>query len=154
MKTRLKQFVVVAILAAVAFSCSDDDSESISVSAALTGASKGWIVTAATISPAFLGVSDLYAQYDACDKDDATFFTSDGKYKIENTVKCDASEGAILETGTWTLTSDNKVLKMTDSSSDSEEFNVAEATTSTLKVNQVVESGGVKYTISLTMTAK
>jgi len=150
---KLKSLLWVVLFATVAFSCSDDDDVTLSTSASLTSASKGWVVSAATISPAFLGITDWYAQLEACDQDDATIFTSDGKYKIESTVKCDSTEPTIIETGTWTLSSDNKVLSMT-TGSDVTESTIVEANAGTIKVTQTDELNGVKYTLTMTMTPK
>lgn len=51
--------------------------------------------------------------FESCDLDDATIFTSDGKFTVANNTKCDADDDDTLDSGTWTLNSDKTSLTVT-----------------------------------------
>jgi hypothetical protein len=145
--------LLLAFVALVIISCKDDEPAP-TTEAMLQGAKSGWIVTAATVSPAILGITDWYAQFDACDKDDATVFKSSTNYQIDNSVKCDSTEPAIAETGTWTLSTDKKVIQFKPTGDTAYEYNIVEISSTQLKFTQVETSNGVKYTFTITAKPK
>jgi hypothetical protein len=111
-------FVVVMV------ACKNDDPK-LSAEQYLTAAANGWIYQSilvtipGTTTPVDVLTSSQFAgQLAACELDDSTLFTSDGKYSVANNTKCDATEEAIVDTGTWTLNSDKTTLTMTSATDD------------------------------------
>lgn len=155
MKTFKSGLTVAVLIAASVFltSCKDDE-EVPSVEAQLMGAKKGWVITAGTISPAFLGITDFFSQYEDCDRDDALMFTSTTAYQVENSVKCSTSEPTISETGTWVLTSDKKTIQLKPAGDDPYEFKIVEVSASLLIVTQSDVLNGVTYTSRITFRPK
>jgi hypothetical protein len=50
--------------------------------------------------------------------DDATIFTSDGKYTIANNTKCDPTEDTTVDSGSWTLNADKTTLTLSSTIGD------------------------------------
>ena len=74
------------------------------------------------------GVADVL---DACEKDDFVIFSSNGTYTYNpTTIKCDPSE--TIQTGNWTLSSDEKTLSI-----DGDEATIIELTESRLVVSTI-----------------
>ncbi|HZK93946.1 MAG TPA: lipocalin family protein [Prolixibacteraceae bacterium] len=74
------------------------------------------------------GVADVINN---CEKDDFTIFSSNGTYTWNpTTVKCDPSQ--TIQTGTWTLSSDEKTLSV-----DGDEATIVELTESRLVVSTI-----------------
>ena len=72
---------------------------------------------------------------EACSADDCYKFSSDNKYEInEGASKCDPDDDQVYETGTWSLSADNKTLTMTTSDGDTQGGEVEELTEGTLKL--------------------
>jgi hypothetical protein len=150
MKKLLPAFLMVAVL----FACGDDDPKPKTTEEILQGATRGWVATAATVSPALvLGtttITDLFSLIDACDKDDVLIFSSATNYSVENPVKCEVSDPTILETGTWSLSSDKKTIRFAPSTISSYEATIVEATDAVLRLNFLEVLNGVNYTTTYT----
>jgi hypothetical protein len=136
----LKLLTLVAIFALA--SCSKDDDPS---TVELLKSDKGWILTALVTDPAYdifgTQVTDLYAQFEACAKDDLYFFQDDNKYLFdEGATKCDPTDPQ-TDTGTWLLSTDEKVMTV-----DGESWDIIEINKNTLKVKYVYSEGGLNYT--------
>jgi len=128
--------------------------DSLSKTDMLTDAS-GWKMTALTTDPAFVNpitgtqITDLYAQFDACDKDDITTFNSNGTYvSDEGATKCDPSDPQTTS-GTWLLSADENTITV-----DGESWTIVELSKSTMKVSYpfVDDSAGITYTWTATFT--
>jgi Lipocalin-like domain len=150
--------LVMVILAIVALSCKDDDNDALSTETMLS-VEKGWKITAHTIDPAYpLGngttISNWYAQYEDCEKDDVLIFVAAGTYRSENPVKCDNTEPSIRESGNWTLSSDKKTLKFSPTGDTQYEVTLASIDKTTLKITFADTDDGVKYTNTITFTAQ
>ncbi|MCB0519213.1 MAG: lipocalin family protein [Lewinellaceae bacterium] len=134
-------FLYLAAIAVVSFaSCSKDDASV----ADLLKSDKGWVLKSLVSDPAIniLGVqvTDVFAQYDNCFKDDITFFKDDNKVVFdEGATKCDPSDPQTTS-GTWLLSSDEKVLTVDDDSQD-----ILEISNSTLKVKFLYNDGTLNY---------
>jgi len=114
----MKKIYALAMLVAVMFGCKDDDPK-LTVEQYLTAPTNGWIFESIIITiggaqinaittPPFNEVYD-----EPCELDDATIFTADGKFTVANNTKCDPSEDAIYDSGTWTLNPDKTSLTIT-----------------------------------------
>ena len=121
----MKKIVIIALIGAIAMvsfqSCKKDDSDS---GASIVGS---WIQVGATEDSKNTWDTD----WDDCEKDDITTFSSDGTYKIdEGATKCDPDDPQINETGSWSLSSDKKIL-----TSNGIGFNVVTLTSTDLKIS-------------------
>jgi hypothetical protein len=111
-----------------------------------------WKTTAATVSPElpFIG-SDIFAQYDPCDKDDIAIFEPNGVFKSdEGATKCDPNDPQTL-TGTYAFNPDQTVLTVNDGV-DPQSYNIVELTESTMRASFTENSTGVVYTYTVTFT--
>jgi hypothetical protein len=123
-----------------------------------------WKQTAHTVSPAVdldgdgVMVTDLQAAMGPCIADDVTAFKADGTWTLdEGAVKCDPSDPQ-TESGTWTLSADQKTFTMTNPDPDlafTLTLTVVEATATTLKFSTPGDwDDGVAHTEILTFTAQ
>jgi hypothetical protein len=136
----MKKLFIPVLFIAVLVGCKDDDVK-LDVKATLTGASKGWLFESIKVN----GVEAIDSFIsDTCDKDNSVIFASDGTFtEVGNETKCDSSEPATLDSGSWSLNSDNT--ELTISSSDSDGFNLVLkklSVTATNITGEYSESGG------------
>ena len=136
-------------------SCSDDSSDPGPKSNTDLLCQAPWKTTAATIDPAidFFGmiISDIYAQYEDCDKDDLEIYATDktGSFD-EGATKCDPADDQ-SEAFTWTSNQDETTLSV-----DGETANIVKLDASTLMLSMTVDgddiggTSGVTYTMSIT----
>ncbi len=115
MKKTLFSLAIAALFAVSLSSCSDSKS----TSELLTGATKGWVLSSATSSPAYelssgRTVEDLMDGYlYECEKDDIIIFQEGGVQVINPGSSIDPEWGYQVETvGTWSLSTDNTYLYM------------------------------------------
>lgn len=91
--------------------------------------------------------TDNYATMKPCEKDNRVVFRANGTYETnEGATKCSASDPQILETGTWSLTTNETVL-VTQATNGTQIWN---ATIETLTANSLIISytqvvSGVTY---------
>lgn len=118
--------------------------------------SHSWKITAHTSDPA-LGTfgTDIYAQlaiYPSCTKDNIFYFESNGNYRQEEGAsKCNDTDPVIKESGTWTLTSDEKTLSIT-AGGDRTEFTVVEKSSDKIVGTYLLINGGVSYKQTITFS--
>lgn len=96
-----RNFILIALVAvfsaAIFFACSKDDEKT--KTEMLTSGS--WRMSAATVSPALQGITDLYSLLPSCTKDDFTTFNANGtKVDDEGATKCDPDDPQTVN-GTW-----------------------------------------------------
>jgi hypothetical protein len=95
------------IFCLVLTSCSKDDSAA-SANLKMTLISLKW-----KLGKLVVAGTDLTSTVDACERDNYLKFSSDGKYNLHaDGVKCDSNEAEILETGDWSLSSDQKTFTL------------------------------------------
>lgn len=130
MKTIIFKLLPLMVVLAMA-SCKKDDPTTTEL---LTN-SKGWILVSLTTDPAIVdpitgtNITDLYAQQDACDKDDITIFQDNGTYIAdEGATKCDPSDPQ-TDTGTWVLSTDEKTITV-----DGESWTIESISKSSLRI--------------------
>jgi hypothetical protein len=155
----MKKFLV-AFLVLIVAACGEDDPK-LSVEELLTKPSNGWIQTSVLVTiPGTTTKVDVYSDPDyadvylACDKDDAVVFKADGKYSVENSVKCDNTEPAQLETGTWKLSSDQKTVTFTPAGGDVYSASILEISETEMKVDITLEFGSTPISATITMKPK
>lgn len=157
MKTKILLGLTILSLLFIG-SCKDKDDDNSGPAKTKTEnlCSSPWITTSMTISPAInIGgtqISDWFAQFDACEKDDKMKYESNktGIYD-EGATKCSASDPQ-TEPFTWSF--DLTETKLTQ---DGETFDIAQLDGSTLILkayydgDEVGGTPGVQYTLTMTM---
>lgn len=143
-------FLLVALTMAFG-ACKKDDDKSNSEKLV----DKNWNLVSLTSDPAinFGGVSitDLYAQLDACNKDDLTIFKTGGTVNYdEGATKCDPSDPQTT-TGIWLLNSDQTIITI-----DGDSWTILELNDSQLKVKFTTDffGNGVNTTLTATFQKK
>jgi lipocalin-like protein len=140
-----------AILLIVAFtSCKKD---SLSKTDLLTDPN-GWLLTALTIDPAIVDpitgaqIANLYAQYNACEKDDIIFFKDNGTIIYdEGATKCDPNDPQTGDDGTWLLSADEKTITI-----DGDSWTISELSKSNFRISFSEVDSGITYTYNATFT--
>lgn len=114
-----------------------------------------WRITAFTSDPAVdwtgtgVLVTDVFSQFEACEKDDLTIFKSGGVVNFdEGAIKCDPSNPQ-TETGTWALSADEKTLTV-----EGDSYEIVTLNENTLKIKYLEDPGPgfPKYTYTVTFT--
>jgi len=147
----IRLFAIIAAMV-VLFSCDEENNPS--NTDLLT--SSPWIFVSYTVSPAIdwdgygTMVTDILAQFDACNKDDISDFNTNNTYTLEEgATKCDPNDPQVYETGTWAFNSDETVLVMTDSDGFATNYNIVKisSTEITLK-DEYTAANDIKYTFT------
>ncbi|MEI6411990.1 MAG: hypothetical protein WCR52_21545 [Bacteroidota bacterium] len=118
---------------------------------------KNWKAIALTVSPALVldGVpyTDIYAQMDACSKDDLSQFKTNGQILYdEGPTKCSDSAPQV-QTGTWLFSSGETEIIVTDADHISYKYKLLELTATQLKVQyETLGADGKTYTFTVTHT--
>ncbi len=147
---RLPVFVFLALVALV--SCKKDDEKD--RTALLVD--KNWRLTAAVIDPALplpngTRITNLYAQLDACDRDDITIYLKNGTVNFdEGPTKCNPNAPQTTS-GTWAFNTDKTILSVTQSGVTTS-YTIKELTSKQLIVDYVERISGINYTITATFT--
>jgi hypothetical protein len=113
----MKKLIAPFFLSVLIFSCKDDDPK-ITVEAALTSATNGWvfekilvIVPGTTTQVDAMTTEGFSEDFDEeCERDNATIFKTDKSFTIANNTKCDSGEEDTLDAGIWSLSSDQTSL--------------------------------------------
>lgn len=110
--------------------------------------SRNWKVTALTGTFAPLPAIDLYAQMDACEKDDILKISSNGTYTLdEGATKCVSTDPQIIESGSWSFSNNETKLIL-----GTETFDIVSLTTTTMVITQAVAADPVAGTPAGTIT--
>ena len=122
----------------------------------LTG--KNWRLTAFICDPPydFFGtgtpISNVYAQFSPCDKDDILLFKTNNTYvQDEGATKCNTGDPQIIATGPWTFNSTESIITQDAGTSNSQDFNILQLDATTLK-GTIIIPGSPTYTYTLTYT--
>jgi hypothetical protein len=116
---------------------------------------KNWVATAMTIDPGLPIVgTNLFNQVEACDKDDITKFSADGKATFdEGATKCEVTDPQTT-TGSWALNPTETILSITYSPTSTISLTLKTLTSSKMVGTYQVVDSGVTYTYELTFEAK
>ncbi|HMT74174.1 MAG TPA: hypothetical protein PKA77_08910 [Chitinophagaceae bacterium] len=122
-----------------------------------------WVLDAYTQSPAYNGVTDVYAKMSDCAKDNLLIFQKDGSYILdEGFKKCSESEPQTKVAGTWKFAENgpNEVDKFDEneliinSSGKITNYYIELITDSRLKISTTINSDGKTYEILQTFRKK
>jgi hypothetical protein len=106
---KISVYLMVIMVGVVMFGCKKD-----STTISKDDIIGKWMMTAMTVSPAMDGVTDIFSTWDACEKDDLTIFSADGTVINDaGATKCDPTDQQTSNPGTWSFSSDNKILVIT-----------------------------------------
>ena len=156
MKKQLLSVALLALAGTLAFtSCKkDDDGGSNSASAKENLTTGQWRMTANSVTTSMSGggssTNDVFATYDACEKDDLTKFEAAGGVTVdEGASKCNSSDPQSYSAGTWALENNNATLALTDGST--ERFKIDELNSASLKISKdtTITSGPLSITTSI-----
>lgn len=108
-----------------------------------------WKAAALTVNPpldiAGTPISDLFATFDPCEKDDLVKYNTDKTVIYdEGATKCDPSSSQTTSS-TWSFNSDETIL-----TEDDEDLTLVELNETTLKLKITQNIAGVDYTYSIT----
>ena len=140
-------------------SCKKDDKTSLTKTEMLTG--KYWITTSMTVSPAVMvagtPITDIWAQADACSKDDLQKFDTPNLFTAdEGATKCDVNAPQTT-TGTWSFNSDQTVISVTQGT-DTYSYNIINLSESEFKASYQelsdLGAGSLNYTFTYTAQVK
>ncbi|QQS27941.1 MAG: DUF5004 domain-containing protein [Sphingobacteriales bacterium] len=143
-----KLLLILTVIMVLVSSCTEDKSNT----ELLTGTD--WRITAWTVSPAILGITDWYANMEPCEKDDSFSFNSDGSASIdEGASKCDPDDPQ-TETGTWSFNSDETLLTII-ADGETQSWEIIDLTNKVLKIKWVNTDpdDGTTYTFTITFGA-
>ena len=133
---KCKKNLILILLITIAISCEKE--KDLSKTEILT--QKPWKLTSWTVSPPLdypdIGlISDFFALYSDCAKDDIWVLKSTGSYTWEEgETKCNVSDPAVYDMGTWTFNSDETVLTTSSNLSGLNSYDIVELTTSAMKL--------------------
>ena len=149
---KLCSYCAVVVLGLLTLGCSKKkDDAAPSKTDLLTG--KNWIISAETVSPGISSggtiITDLYGQFQSCQKDDFVRFETPNVLKDdEGAVKC-VSTDPQTTTGTWVFNADQSIITITEGATI-QSLNIIELTDSSLKVTVSQTSNNVAYTFTVT----
>lgn len=111
---------------------------------------KGW-----TVTPPIFGITDYYANAEACEKDDFLRFNKNGTVVFdEGATKCDAADPQ-TETSSWAFNSNETEITF-DLNDDPTTFKIKELTEDTFKLETSfeddIDEDGVNETFTFTLT--
>lgn len=116
-----------------------------------------WELTAYSVEPAIdidqngTQENNLMPYLQACSLDDFTDLNTDNTYTSEEgPSKCDPNDPQVFESGSWSLNSDETLVIFSPSGQQSYEMSIESLSSSQWEAKQIVVSGGVTYTFSLT----
>lgn len=114
----------------------------------LTG--RNFKMTAATIDPPVLGVTDYYAQMPDCEKDNLIRFDTPDIFKEdEGPTKCNTNDPQ-TKTGTWTWNPDETILTISIEGA-TQSWDVLTNNGTTLKVKYTEQINGINYSLTTTL---
>lgn len=139
MKIRFALLTVFAFLLVACNSSTgnDDDAKGGSKTDMLVG--KNWKPVSDMLDPGInvngVIVTDIFAQYEACEKDGSIKFLANGTYADdEGSLKCDASDPQ-TETGTWVFNPSETVLTLTQAGGTPISFDIVTLTATSLVIS-------------------
>lgn len=119
------------------------DNPSLSVRAQLL-CQRPWIEIAGKESFNNIGWTDVFCCIPECDKDNQFVWSTDGTYSFTTgTIKCDTSDPAVFQQGTWELTGvDDGIIRTHSSLNQSSDYLIQKLDNDTLHVTSSYESNG------------
>jgi Lipocalin-like domain len=119
---------------------------------------KNWKQISITMDPGIningVVVTDLFAQFENCEKDGSTKFLANGNYaEDEGSLKCDPSDPQTLS-GTWVFNPDETVLTMTETGDVPVSYDVVTLNSTTMVVTTTSSDFGDELNHKLTLTFK
>jgi len=153
MKLSIKTIAIACLIVGVT-SCKKDATPTPAPTKTELLTGKNWKVTAFTSNPAIdwtgtgVMVTDIYAQMQACEKDDLFMFNTNGTTTDdEGATKCNPADPQTTS-GTWAFNSTQTIITV----DGMDDFNIETLSATTLKGNMVFNDGATNYTFTITYT--
>lgn len=156
----MKNLMLPLALAALVFTtaCNKDDEDQPAGKTDLLTA-KSWVLKAITVSPAYdwfgngSPITDIYAIFPACSKDDFVTFLKDGKAILdEGQEKC-FEEDPQKRQATWTFQSNETIISITEDG-ETQQWDVVKLTATEMVVDYSIVDDGENYTFTATYRTK
>ena len=114
-----------------------------------------WVLDAYTQTPAYHGVTDVFALLDDCVKDNIYIFGTDGSYEMDaGYLKCSESEQQSSVVGTWEIEEDFENELIIRSDSETTYFYIEKLTDSYLTISNLISEESVEYKITQSFRKK
>lgn len=152
---KLKTLALMGICATMAISsCKKDDDDKKEETTTTAASVEGtWKMTAQTLTMSSGGqteTEDMYADLEACEKDDLTRLSADKKVThLAGATKCDPSDPDSEAGGTWSLSADGKKLTLDDGGPEVYDVVLLDSKTCKLRISDT--DMGVTYTMNMTL---
>ncbi len=117
-------FWLVLAAGMVLLSCNSKEEETPKPSTTDLLTQNCWVLSAATVDPAIfvnsIFITDLYSVLEICSKDNSLCFSANGRFQVNAIgLKCADTEPAVVSSGSWFLSPDEKILyEIMDGSQD------------------------------------
>lgn len=113
-------------------------------------AAKTWTLTGMTISPAMMGVTDIFPMIDPCEKDNTWKFNNDAGHTMVIDEGSNICQGAHdRTTTTWSLNSAGNMITI-----DKYEYSINDIKAEGFNIQENIEKDGKSYTVTSTYSAK
>jgi hypothetical protein len=149
-----KPVAMMGIVLMVFNGCRKDSDDAVSPASPTTTqmlTEKPWRLTASTISPAMMGMTDLFSMMPSCELDNTLKFNSDASKSLvqdEGATKCNSMDPQQVS-GSWQLNiAETEVVVNLNSQSDT--YALQSISTSSLRVAVTTVMSGTTYTITNT----
>jgi hypothetical protein len=145
--------IIAAALGLAVLGCSKDKTDTPAPSKTDLLTDKNWIISAQTVSPGISSggtiITDIYGQFQACDKDDFIRFEKPNVFKDdEGATKC-LTANPQTTTGTWVFNADQTIITITGQGGNPVSANITELTDTSLKFTFTQTNAGINYTYTL-----
>lgn len=151
---KITTLFMMAIMALAWTSCTDkDDPTPDAKTKSELLAAHTWELTAATISPAYEGSTNIF-EIEPCYQENTESYSSNGNFsKDEGSNKCGNVEQ--IRTGNWSFNSTETIIELDYSgNAPDESYNILELSETTFKYSGIIPIEGVDYTLTFTFTAQ
>lgn len=110
---------------------------------------KPWVMTASTMSPAYMGMTDAFKYMETCEKDNVMKFNTDKTVNFDNgSAKCNSQDAQAWDGG-WELQNNESDIII-----DGKKNTLLEVNGTTLKVSHKMMMGMEEYTITCVYSAQ
>lgn len=158
MKQQIKTLAALVLSSLLLFSCSKDDTGKNTKTKTELLTSGTWKTVAYTINPGIdwngdgVMISDIFSQFEACEKDDQVTFKGNGEVIEDLKTLCEAHAGGTTDTFNWKFSNNETTLTLIYNPGEESSFKIVELTATTLKLSDTYTEDGVSYTDTWTFS--
>lgn len=158
MKQQIKTVAALLLSSFILFSCSKDNTGRNTKSKTDLLSSGSWKTVAYTISPAYdwegtgVKISDIYATFEPCRRDDIITFKPNGEVTEDYKTLCSDSGGDATDTFNWKFSNNETALTLIYNPGEESNYKIVELSATTLKLSDTYTEDGVTYTDTWTFS--